>query len=512
MAKGWVKRDLDGFFGLFLDNLIQLMLIVTLCRGALHFPDSLVLGVILPGAAVSILFGNFLYTLQARRLARRTGRDDVTALPYGINTVSLFGYIFFVMLPVYRASLDPMLAWRVGLIACLGSAIIEIGGAFVCDRIRRVTPRAALLSALAGIAITFISMEFVFRIFEKPALALIPLGILLIQYCSKARLPLGLPGGLAAVLTGTVLGLLLRQMGMLQEISFAQGAGLQKITWTLAELAAGLRQGHLLEYLSIIIPMGLFNVIGSLQNLESAEAAGDRYPTRSSLLINGAGSLLAACLGSCFPTTIYIGHPGWKALGARSGYSLANGLAIAAICFTGMMGSVFRWVPFEAGIGILLWIGVIIMAQAFQETPKAHALAVAVGLFPALAAWGLSLVEAALRAAGSSLSGLGLAAFGSHLGIRGMIALERGFIFTSMFWAAWAAELIDRNFRKAAGWMLALSAASWVGLIHAHRLTPGGLVSDFRWGASPPFALAYLGVALLCWGMARGERRKTLRG
>ena len=75
--------------------------------------------------------------------------------------------------------------------------------------------------------------------------------------------------------------------------------------------------------------MGLFNVLGSLQNIESAEAAGDSYPTMP--CAGGERHRLgrAAAFGSCFPTTIYIGHPGWKELGARSGYSVLNGVFFA---------------------------------------------------------------------------------------------------------------------------------------------------------------------------------------
>ncbi|MBI3322604.1 MAG: hypothetical protein HYZ94_02870 [Candidatus Omnitrophica bacterium] len=227
-----MKKDFDGFFGLFLDNLIQLMLIVTLCVGLLKFPAALVLGTILPGAALSILLGNVAYTIQARRIALRLRRDDITALPYGINTVSLFGHVFFVMLPVAAATKDPLLAWQVGLVACFGSAVIEIAGAFVGDWVRRVTPRAALLSALAGIAVTFISMEFVFRIFERPLLAFLPLGILLLQYGSGVRLPLGIPGGLAALIAGIVLGLVFRQLGMAQPVELPQTLNLQGLHWT----------------------------------------------------------------------------------------------------------------------------------------------------------------------------------------------------------------------------------------------------------------------------------------
>ena len=100
----FVRGDVDGFFGLALDNLVQLLVIDALCRHVLGFPGELVRGVILPGAAVSVLAGNLFYAWQARRLAARTGRSDVTALPYGINTVSLFAHVFLVMLPARLAA------------------------------------------------------------------------------------------------------------------------------------------------------------------------------------------------------------------------------------------------------------------------------------------------------------------------------------------------------------------------------------------------------------------------
>ena len=175
MKTGWfVRGDIDGFFGLFVDNLLQLMLIAVLCTKVCGMPPELVYGRILPGAALSILFGNIFYTWQARRLAIRTGRTDVTALPYGINTVSLIAFVFLIIAPIYFETRNPTLAWQAGLFACLASAVLEIIGAFTGDWLRRHTPRAALLSSLAGIAITFISMGFVFQIFAMPAVALVP--------------------------------------------------------------------------------------------------------------------------------------------------------------------------------------------------------------------------------------------------------------------------------------------------------------------------------------------------
>jgi AGZA family xanthine/uracil permease-like MFS transporter len=146
---------------------------------------------------------------------------------------------------------------------------------------------------------------------------------------------------------------------------------------------------YVLPYLSIIVPMGVFNVVGSLQNIESAEAAGDKYDTFPSLLTNGIGSVMASLFGSCFPTTIYIGHPGWKAIGARTGYSILNGVFVAIICLSGFITVILKVVPLEAGIGILLWIGIVIVAQAFQETPKHHAMAGCHGALPCYCRMGI---------------------------------------------------------------------------------------------------------------------------
>jgi AGZA family xanthine/uracil permease-like MFS transporter len=253
-----------------------------------------------------------------------------------------------------------------------------------------------------------------------------------------------------------------------------------------------------LNYFSVIFPMGIFNVVGSLQNIESAEAAGDRFKTFPSLMANGIGSVVAALFGSVFPTTIYIGHPGWKRLGARSGYSALNGVFISFLCLTGTIQAVLGLIPLEAGIGILLYIGIIIVAQSFQETPKEHAPAVALGIVPALAGWGLMMIETGLRAADKSLFAVGLGKF-SHesVAIRGMISLERGFIFTSMILAAIGVALIERKFANAGAWSLAAAVLSALGIIHAYDLTAGGITSRFGLMAAPEFFAAYLLLALL---------------
>jgi adenine/guanine/hypoxanthine permease len=501
MIHRWfVRGDIDGFFGLFIDNLLQLMLIVVLCQVVCGFPATLLTQRILPGAAVSILLGNLFYTRQARQLMRKTGRNDITALPYGINTPSLFAYVFLIMGPIYQETKNATLAWQVGLFACLLSGVMEIAGAFVGDWVRRYTPRAALLSALAGVALTFIAMGFVFQIFATPILALLPMMIILTSYASGIRFPWGLPGGLVAVLIGVGLAWVLRSVGLpfFTPSPEPSDLGLYPPVPVLGDLFALLTTPLAWQYLSVIFPMGLFNVVGSLQNLESAEAAGDRYDTKPSLLANGMGSIVAALCGSPFPTTIYIGHPAWKAMGARAGYSALNGVVIALLCLIGGVTLVLRVVPLEATLGILLWIGVLITAQAFQEVPKRHALAVTVGLIPSLAAWALLLVDTSVRKAGTTLFAVA-PTFGSDLYIHGLIALSQGFLLSAMILAAMLVCIIERQFLRAAAWTAVAAVLSTTGIIHAYTLTPAGVQNYFGLVAAPHFALMYgLSAVLFC--------------
>lgn len=505
----FVRGDLDGFFGLFIDNLLQLMLIMVLGQLVCGFTPELLVGRILPAAALSILVGNVFYGWQARQLMLRTGRGDVTALPYGINTPSLLAFVFLIMGPVYQQTKDADTAWRAGLFACLMSGVMELLGAFAADWLRRHTPRAALLSALAGVALTFISMGFIFQIFASPLIALLPMVLILVTYASKARLPLGLPGGLMAVLVGVALAWGAKAMGL---PSFAPPPEPYRfalyLPWpALRELFALFGHTDGWAFMAVIFPMGLFNVIGSLQNLESAEAAGDRYETKPSLVVNGLGTLAAALFGSPFPTTIYIGHPAWKAMGARSGYSILNGVVMSLLCFVGGVTLILKVVPLEVTLGILLWIGIMISAQAFQEVPKIHALAVAFGLIPSLSAWGLHLVETTLRVAGSSLYEAA-PSFGGELYIHGMIALSQGFLMSAMVFAAILVCIIERDFLRAACWTLSASLLSMTGLIHAYELTEAGVQNKLGIAAAPSFGFIYAlsGIVLLWLHFAQPDR------
>jgi AGZA family xanthine/uracil permease-like MFS transporter len=534
----WIVRgDLDGFFGLAVDNLVQFLLVLDLLVLHVGIDPTFVVSRILPGAAASLVVGNLYYAWQARRLAARTGRRDVTALPYGINTVSLFAFVLFIMAPTYQElAADPTvgperaatIAWQVGLVACLLSGVIEALGGFVGGWVRRVTPRAALLSTLAGIAVGFISMDFLVRSFDKPLVAIVALGILLLSYLGRVRFPGGLPGGLVAVGVGTAVAWLLHGTGYANApVVGVEGTGgslgLHLPRPAVADLWDALGSPHVWGRLSIIVPMGLLNVLGSLQNVESAEAEGDAFPTAASLAVNGAGSIVAAGLGSCFPTTIYIGHPGWKRMGARWGYSVLNAAFFAVVAGTGAMAAIARIVPLEAAMAIMVWIAVVITAQAFTATPREHAPAVFLGLLPGLAAWGWLMVE--MTQLGLKVSGElgfdrtlpelvdGLRA-GALPFVGGLLTLRAGFLFSGMILAAIGVFLIQRRLLRAALWALLAAGLSLLGVMHSYSLTETAVRDEMRPGFAWEMAAAYLAASLvfaLGWLASRGSSEGTVK-
>ena len=183
-------------------------------------------------------------------------------------------------------------------------------------------------------------------------------------------------------------------------------------------------------------------------------------------------------------------------------------MVITALCLSGGVGLVLKVVPMEAMIGILLWIGIIIAAQAYRDVPRLHFLGVAFGFIPALAAWLLLNIETTLRVAGSSLAEAASKFSPGDLALNGVFALNQGFILTSMLFAALLVYAAERQWLKAAAWAMAGSVLAYFGLIHAWTLGPLGLQSKLGPGAGKGFAMAYLGVAGLALGLkllARAE-------
>jgi adenine/guanine/hypoxanthine permease len=482
------RGDFDGFCAIALDNVVQLLLVLSLCIGVLGFHPELVFERILPGIAVSYIAGNLFYAWQAHRLAKREGRDDVCAQPFGLNTPSVIAYVFFVMAParqiaIAQGAADPdQTAWRVGLAACLCSGIIELGGSFIAERIRRVTPRAALLASLAGAGLTFLTMNFFLGTFAHPIVGFATLGLVLLFYFGGYKPRWGIPAALCVLAVGTALAWM---TGLAPSGSWSSAdLGWRPPLLAVADLWNGLHAGGILPYFSVIVPMALLDLLASLQCIESAAAAGDSYSTPSSLVANGVCTIAAACFGSPFPTSIYIGHPAWKRMGARAGYSTANAIFVTAVCLTGGMALVVWAVPPDAGLAIMIWIGFIITIQAFEATDRRHWPAVIMGMVPVILAWVTFAMKTAARIGAGSVSS-GSAPFSPALvadfhragfAIEGGFAIEQGTFCCALLLSAITVFIIDRKFATAALWCLAASALSFLGILHAWKFHPNDTV------------------------------------
>src|SRR6266849_3965008 len=202
----WIRAgDMKGLLGIALDNVTQLVILSSLLIGVFKFPADLVLQRMVPGTALGVLAGDLAYTWLALKLMRRTGREDVTAMPFGIDTPTLFAMVFGVLGPVMLATGDPVLAWKVGMAAMIAIGLAKLGLAFAGDWIRRVVPRAALLGSIAGISILLIAFLPMLKIIRDPLVGLVALILLLLALFARVRMPFGLPGAFVAVLAGAVI-------------------------------------------------------------------------------------------------------------------------------------------------------------------------------------------------------------------------------------------------------------------------------------------------------------------
>lgn len=232
-----------------------------------------------------------------------------------------------------------------------------------------------------------------------------------------------------------------------------------------------------------------------MDNVESAEAAGDRFPTTQVLTADGAVSLVGCLMGNPFINAVYIGHPGWKAMGGRAGYSLATGVAVLALTWLGIAGVLLALVPVVAIAPILLYIGMLIGAQAFQEVPKNHAPAVVLGLVPHLAAWAKTLIDGALGAAGTSAAAVGFDKLG-NMGVLypGLEVLGEGAILSGLVLAAIAVFVIERDWSKAAAFAAAGAVLTFFGFMHGPAV---------GFAVTPGLAVAYLMLAGLLYACGR---------
>lgn len=502
----WAPGDWNAFFGFGTNILVNMLTLTALLRFVLKMPDSLVFGRILPALGLMMCLSTMYYAWLAYRLAQKTGRNDVCALPSGVSVPHMFIVTFVIMLPILLKTNDPIKAWEAGLTWVFIQSFILMLGGFIAPWIQRITPRAALLGTLAGVSVAFISMRPAFEMFMTPVIGLTCFAVILASWFGGVKYPKNIPAGLVAIFVGTVIAWGSNLFGLnIGGMSLAKlGAAFSNIGFSLPIPAIG----HVFsgfEFIGIIlvtaIPFGVYDLVEAMDNVESAEAAGDHYPTTHVLTADGVVSLIGALMGNPFINAVYIGHPGWKAMGGRIGYSAATGLMVIVLAWLGVISLLLNLVPVVAILPILLYIGMLVGAQAFQATPASHAPAIVLALTPHLAAWGKTLVDGALTAAGTSAAAVGIDKLGAT-GVlyHGLEVLGEGSILSGLVLAAMAVFVIERDFVKASAFAAAGAVLTFFGFMHGPAV---GIA------VTPGVALAYALVAAGFFAYARSGAAMT---
>jgi AGZA family xanthine/uracil permease-like MFS transporter len=482
------KGDIDGLLGIFVDNLSVFLVLISLNLYVVGMPAEIVFGRMLPGAALGLLFGNVYYAYLAKRLAAKEQRDDVTALPSGVSIVFVLVYTLGILLPVAKITGDPVMAWRIGLAANFIGALICVIGAFIGPWLRKHLPTSAMLGALAGLAVVFIAGMGLDDIFSDPIIGFVALAVVLWGYIARGKIPFKLPAGLVALILGAIIAIFMGKASLSLD-----GVGFYApIPWFFSVGFQAFREAT--PFLAVIIPLAVINFISTLNNVESANTAGDNYPIRETMIVDAIASALGGLFGCPYPNCVFIGHPGYKRMGARMGYSLLNGIIMTVLALFGLFGFMSKIIPTSAVTPILIFIGLVNIELAFTAVPKAHIPASAIALLPFVGEFAFEQVNSALAAVGKSAADpevfQGLMIEG--LNYPGYTVLAYGTIIISMLLASILAFVISRDMAKAAGAAAIGALCSLVGLIHS---------STLAWLPVPQLTLAWTLIAAILFVM-----------
>ena len=502
----WTPGDWNAFFGFGTNILVNMLVLTGLLRFVLKMPDSLVFGRILPALGLMMCLSTMYYAFLAYRLALKTGRSDVCALPSGVSVPHMFIVTFVIMLPITLKTNDPIKGWEAGLVWVFFQSFILMIGGFVAPYIRKITPRAALLGTLAGVSVTFISMRPALEMYMTPIIGLTCFAIILVSWFGGFKYPKGIPAGLVAIAVGMIIAWGSNLFGL-----GYGGLSLEGLRGAFTNFGFSVpipAIGHVFsgfEFLGVIlvtaIPFGIYDLVEAMDNVESAEAAGDAYPTTRVLTADGVVSLIGCLMGNPFINAVYIGHPGWKAMGGRIGYSAATGIMVIVLSWFGIISVLLALVPVVAISPILLYIGMLIGAQAFQTTPIAHAPAIVLALTPHLAAWCKTLMDGALGAAGTNAAAIGLDKLG-QVGVlyHGLEVLGGGSILTGLILGAVGVFVIEKKFAEASAFALSGAVLTFFGFMHGESV---------GFAVTPTVAIAYAIVAAFLFGLSRSPATWT---
>lgn len=264
--------DIGGLTYTITNNIVNYLIVIATLSGVLAWPDEIVYGRVIPGMSMGLLLSGLYYAYMAYKLGKKEGRADVTALPSGISTPAMFVILYGVIMPLHYALGDPELTWSAAVAACFIGGLVEFIGGFIGPWMKKRIPRAALLGTVAGIGFIWMATQDVFDVFSDPVIGLPILLVAMVGVFGGYLFKGKFPPLVFAILGGIIYALLLGRT----QIDFS---GIGFYFPNPANSIQGLINGFavVLPYLTIIIPIEIYNFIETMDNVEAANAAGDNY-------------------------------------------------------------------------------------------------------------------------------------------------------------------------------------------------------------------------------------------
>ncbi len=494
--------DIGGVVYSYFGNIINFIIIAFALEG-IGWPATIIYGRVIPGLAVGLMLGSFSYAWQGYRLKKKTGRSDVTALPSGVSTPALFVYLYGVIYPLHYSGLDPETCWMAATAACFLGGVIECLGGLIGPYVRRLIPRVAMLGTVAGIGLVWMATAGLFEVYHDPILGM-PVVIIAIigligGYVFKRRVPMLL----VSVVFGIVWALAL---GRVQVDTSTLGVSLPILS--ISAVIGGFK--YIIPFLSIIIPIEIYNFIETMDNVESAIAAGDEYNVGQSQFIDGLCTMGSALFGSIVPNTVWLGHAGLKKSNTGIAYSWISGILYAVSALFGIYGFMNSLMPPVVASITFLWCAMLMLVQATTDVPRRHGAALAIALVPHLADVLYTYVRDALGAFGiyledaltmNSTDEISQAMLTYGVVWKGVASLHFGSILVSIIWGTVVAFIVDRRMDKAAVAFIVAAVLSFFGFIHAPALGIGFATMHF------PYAVGYLLAGAICYATHLSQNR-----
>lgn len=500
----WFQRgDIGGMTYSITNNIVNYLIVIATLSGVLDWPDKIVYGYVIPGMSIGLLCSGVYYAYMGRRLSKKEGRADVTALPSGVSTPAMFVMLYGVIMPLHYALNDAELAWSAAVAACFIGGAVEFLGGFIGPWMKKKLPRAALLGTVAGIGFIWMATQGVFDVFGDPLIGLPILFVAMVGIFGGYLFPKQIPPLVVAIVGGIIYAFCLGRTTVdFSGIGFYipnPVNGIQHLINGVAVVA---------PYLTIVIPVEIYNFIETMDNVEAANAAGDNYSVRETQFADGICTMLSVICGGVVPNTVWLGHAGLKKAKAGVGYALVSGLVLGAAGIFGLFTFLSNMVPPAVCAVTFLWCAIVMVAQAFKDCDKKHYAAVGIAMVPPVADYLYTQITGSVGLAGymTEVMPSGLAEYNAEVtqmikdaGVmwNGVPAVKSGAIIIGILLGTMTVFIIDKQLHKVAITAVVGYVLACFGFIHSAGL-----------GFYPvsPFAVGYLIVAVLALILYQGRK------